>query len=421
MSLLTAAPVALGRQGVVGRLAALWNRELSDNAVKLTVAVAAAVGASYVVLCLRAVATGVYGYGFGDFYALWTSAVVVHDGSPLLNYDADALHARQVDLGMNPHGYNPFPYPPTWMLALAPLGGFSLPVAFALFMAPSVALYLWAIAGGRGGDWRWIAGALCAPATGVTLISGQTGFLSGALMIGGLRLAASRPILSGILFGLLAFKPQLGVLVPVALIAAGLWRTIASAVATVLVGALASSLAFGFEVWPTWARSILDYGARFDLVVGLMPTIYANALEAHAPRSVALVAQLCVSIPVAIVVWRAFREGVTERAQALLLLGAFLATPHAFNYDMPMTTAAVLAYLLLRYDGAHSVTLGEAFALILMLALPFLTLALRSEVPAFTWAPQALLFVMLARSSAWTASAHRERAAEAPRALASAS
>ena len=166
---------------------------------------------------------------------------------------------------------------------------------------------------------------------------------------------------------------------------------------------LASSLAFGFEIWPTWARSILQYGARFDLVVDLMPTIYANALQLGPPGWLALGAQLCVAIPVAVVVWRAFREGATTRAQALLILGTFLATPHAFNYDMPMTTAAALSFLLARYNSPRGVAVGEALALILMLLLPFSLLPLRGVLPAFTWAPQLLLFAMLARSQNWVA------------------
>ena len=273
MSWLAAAPAAPERPGAIGRLVSLWNREIPDDRLKLAISIVTAVFASYVVVCVKMLATGTTAHGFGDFYALWSSAIVTHDGAPSLNYDADALHLRQIALGMNPHEYNPFPYPPTFLLVLAPLGALGRAAAFLLFMSTSLALYVWAMAGGRALRWPWILGALCAPATGVTLISGQTGFLSGALMVGGLRLAASRPILSGILLGLLTFKPQLGVLVPIALVAAGLWRTIASAVVTVAVCMLASSLAFGFEIWPTWARSILQYGARFDLVVDLMPMI----------------------------------------------------------------------------------------------------------------------------------------------------
>src|SRR6266481_5643428 len=61
---------------------------------------------------------------------------------------------------------------------------------------------------------------IIAPATILTFVYGQTGFLTSALMIGGFRFVTSRPILSGVLFGLVSIKPQLGILIPVALISA---------------------------------------------------------------------------------------------------------------------------------------------------------------------------------------------------------
>ncbi|MDJ0930227.1 glycosyltransferase family 87 protein [Breoghania sp.] len=55
--------------------------------------------------------------------------------------------------------------------------------------------------------------------------------------------------LAGIVIGLLTYKPQLGVLIPVALLVAGYWRTIFGAAVSTLLFALASWLAFGSEPW----------------------------------------------------------------------------------------------------------------------------------------------------------------------------
>ena len=123
-----------------------------------------------------------------------------------------------------------------------------MPVAYILFIVPALAAYVFAMAGARF-DWRWALAAVVAPATGITIISGQSGFLSGALMIGGLRLVSKRPMLAGILFGLLAYKPQLGVLLPVVLISAGQWRAVASAVLTVLACILVSTYFLGLQAW----------------------------------------------------------------------------------------------------------------------------------------------------------------------------
>ena len=376
-------------------LAAAWTFELRDWALHLTLTCLTAVFAAALFISLELLLTGNQPHQFGDFYALWSSGELAQSGAPALNYDADSLHLHQVALGMNPDRYNPFPYPPAFLLLLALLGRLSLRTAFALFMVATFALYLLAMAGGR--DWRWLVAACLAPASTVVWMSGQSGFLSGALMVGGLRLAPTRPVLAGILFGLLCYKPQLGVLLPIALVAAGSWRAIAAAAATVAICALASSEAFGWEIWPAWFASIVEYAGRFDPVVQFMPTIYANALMLGFSAPVALAAQSLAAVAIAVPIWRAFREGFTPRAGAVLIAGTFLATPHAFNYDMPMLMAPIYWYFSRRYRASLSVSVGEALILTLALILPFAMVTLRNIGIPVSWAPELLLFYLIAR------------------------
>ena len=378
------------------RLARPLDVKLSRKAVELTAMFAAAMFFTYVFLAVKFTLAGDQGYHFGDFFALWTSAVVTHVGDAAVNFDPDALHARQVAMGMNPDGYNPFPYPPIFLLLLGPLGRLPLHGAFYAFMAPAFAAYLLAMAWGRWREWWWALGACVAPATGITLISGQTGFLSGALMVGALRMLPTRPALAGVLFGLLTYKPQLGVLIPVALVAMGGWRAIASAAATFAVGVAASSYVYGFALWGMWAHSIVEYATRFHPVVGYMPTIYANAIMLGAWRSVAWGLQLAVSIPVGFVVWRAWRAGPSARAAALLVVGTYLATPHAFNYDMPMMTLALVWYFVARHSEERPFDLGEIVALALAFTMPFLMLELKKVGMPMSWAPLGLLFCLIA-------------------------
>jgi hypothetical protein len=96
--------------------------------------------------------------------------------------------------------------------------------AYVIAIGATLGLYLWATVG-RGWFSPLTAAALVAPTTTITAVAGQAGFLCAALLVGGFRLAAGRPIAAGILFGLATYKPQMGILVPVALISARLWRT----------------------------------------------------------------------------------------------------------------------------------------------------------------------------------------------------
>ena len=66
-----------------------------------------------------------------------------------------------------------------------------------------------------------------------------------ALLGGALLLIERRPWLAGVLIGLLAYKPQFGVLIPVALVAGARWPTIAAAGATVVALVAISFAALG--------------------------------------------------------------------------------------------------------------------------------------------------------------------------------
>ncbi|MGN5509364.1 glycosyltransferase 87 family protein, partial [Campylobacter coli] len=61
------------------------------------------------------------------------------------------------------------------------------------------------------------------PAVWVTEGHGQNAFLTTALMGAGLAGLETRPWLAGVAFGLLTFKPHLGLLIPVLLLLNGRW------------------------------------------------------------------------------------------------------------------------------------------------------------------------------------------------------
>ena len=371
--------------------------ELRDRVLYLTLAVFAALFAAYVAMCLKTVVAPPWPHRFGDFHALWASAVVAHDGAATLNYDdaADALQARQTALGMPAGEHNPFPFPPTFLLMLAPLGGLGRGAAFVLFMGATFAAYVWATTGGRWREWPQLVGAFVAPATGVTLLSGQTGFLSAGLMLGGLRLPASTRSSPASCSACSLTSRSLVVLVPVMLIAAGLWRALAAAGATVLIGAAASSFAFGPHIWIDWFASLGAY-VGFNTIDHLMPTVAANLRMAGAPPLAANAAQATVAAFVAVVVWRAYRNGVSPRANALLLVGTFLATPHALVYDLPMTTAAAIWFLTERVRATGGLFLSEIVVLALAQALPFAMVAFGESGPPISWAPELALFALIA-------------------------
>src|SRR5712691_3634446 len=182
--------------------------------------------------------------GLGDSFALWSGGRFGGDHAAAAIYDPLALRSAQLALGMDPGASYPFAYPPSFLLLLWPLGQLPGALACAVLILVSLPLYLWATVGGKWWSPALLAG-LAAPTTAIAIVSGQSGFLAAALLAGGIRLAAANPAAGGVLLGLLSYKPQLGLLVPVALVAARLWRTLAIAGLTALFLVAATSLLFG--------------------------------------------------------------------------------------------------------------------------------------------------------------------------------
>lgn len=123
--------------------------------------------------------------------------------------------------------------------------------AFAVWIAATLALYLAAVYAVLPRRAAALAAITPLPVL-LNVLLGHNGFLTAGLV--GLALASierRRPWMAGIFLGLLTYKPQFGILFPVALLASREWRAFCSAAATGVIFALAAALAFGFEAWPT--------------------------------------------------------------------------------------------------------------------------------------------------------------------------
>jgi alpha-1,2-mannosyltransferase len=224
------------------------------------------------------------------------------------------------------------------------LGWLSYPVAQAIWSGATLLCYAAALWGRQARSQTALL-ALLAPATAMNLLYGQNGFLTAALLVGGIRLAPSRPVLGGVLLGLLSYKPQFGLLVPIALAAAALWRVALVAAFTVAIVAAASLLAFGVEPWIAWIQAMPEFGEIVSSerahLLHLMPTALSDALALGASDRLATIIQGAVTIAAAAGVWYAFRRGLRRSAAAVLALASVLASPYAFIYDLTLVGAAI--------------------------------------------------------------------------------
>ncbi len=299
----------------------------------------------------------------GDFLSLWSFGRWVWDKPFAGIYHPAALHGFQLSLGAPATIHAPYPYPPLFALIMAPFALLPVRAAFWAFSAVGLAAFLAACLAGRFA-WRDLLWLMALPAVPICLVGGQNGLLSGAFMVAGLRLLPRRPLLAGLAFGLLAFKPQLGLLVPVALLAARQWRAIAAAMLAVLAQIVIAGLAFGWRVWPIFLHSLGGHFAAYGGAISidhLMPTVSAGMLQMGAGPGIAHAVQLLAAIAAAWVVWRVFSRGCGQVQGAALIAASFLATPYAFIYDMPMLSMAILW-------GARAPNLRRAEIILLGLA-----------------------------------------------------
>lgn len=296
--------------------------------------------------------------GFGDFFGLWSfGKFAALAGAGIYDPFALADYQQQLDPTLDGGGF-PYPYPPTFLLALVPLGMMALPIAYVCWISVTFALYGLAT---LGGAWRSLSGLalLAAPTTLINAIAGQNGFLSAALLIGGLRLLRCHPATAGILLGLLAYKPQFVLLMPIVLLASRSWRAILAAVATTLIIAVVTSAALDWSIWPLWVARFPVYQALLQAnqgsLIHMMPTVMAGIHAIGAPPALGYGIQLVFSGAVVVLVWDVWRRGMTDQAIALVAIGSIIVTPYAMIYDMPMVAAGIAIHWKARVSAGETV------------------------------------------------------------------
>jgi hypothetical protein len=367
-----------------GDLAAALSWPPAGDKFRLLAGIVLALCALYAAVDLAVAVSRGWPGGFGDSFALWSFGRFLADHSAIAIYDPAVLRPAQLALGMDPGASYPYPYPPSFLFVVWPLGLLPGWFAWLVFALLSLALFLWAT---LGREWRWpaLVAALVLPTTTIGLLSGQSGLLASALLAGGVRLMGQAPIAAGILFGLSTFKPQLGLLVPVALVAARLWRTIAAALITVILLVVATSLVFGAAIWPAWAAYLPVFSRQFTVessqIVHLMPTILPSLVRFGVAPQVAQAAQWLAAAAAAACVWALFRAGPTRLAGAGLLIAALLATPYAFVYDMAILATAMIWLVEERHSAGAALGTGEVLALILAILAPIALAAGTSDFP----------------------------------------
>jgi len=302
-----------------------------------------------------------------DFVNLWVGGRLLWEGSWQTLFDPGAYQdaLRQLfDPLVRPHVWS---YPPTSFLLAAPLALLPYGAALATWTIAGLAAFLATAQIGletraaRHATWL----LLLAPAVLLNIVCGQNGFLTAALMAGGILTLDRRPVVAGILIGLLTYKPHFGIVLAPALLALGAWRTIAVAAATAAAMALVSVAVFGPEPWMAYVYETVPFQARLlrdfeGFFTSMLISPYAGLRGAGLPHVVSLGLQWAVAaLALAATVYGVRRTADAERRLAIVAAATFLATPYALTYDLPVI-ALVIARLYARAPGATWTRLESA-------------------------------------------------------------
>ena len=281
-----------------------------------------------------------------DFSNVYAAGTLTLSGRPADAYAPALQHAAEKAVfGGREVPFYGWHYPPFFFAIAAAVAAVPYAWGLAIWLAASLAIYLAAIRAILPRP-ETLLTAAAFPAVFVNIGHGQNGFLTAALLGGALQLLDRRPWLAGALIGLLAYKPQFGVLIPVALVAGGRWSTIGAATATVAALVAVSFVALGGGVWHAFADSmtftqtvVLEQGGtgweKIQSVFSAARMWGAGVQAAYAAQA-ALALMLAASLAW---LWRS--EAAIELKAAGLAAGSLLATPYVLDYDLVVMAVAI--------------------------------------------------------------------------------
>jgi Glycosyltransferase family 87 len=281
-----------------------------------------------------------------DFGWMWLSGKFAASGNPAQIFDYTTFSSAQFALfgPQNCPFFTPFEYPPTFLFFTYALGFLPYVVAFAAWVLATLCLYggtVYAIIPRRTA----VIAAMAPFAVAVNVDFAHNGFITAALIGLSLVLLERRPLLSGLFLGLLTYKPHIGVLFPLALLASRNWRALASAtLATVILG-IGVAIAFGPEGWSSFFHALVDRQSSLspDTDVPLaLHSVFGFLRWVEAGARVSWGGHLIAATVLALIVWVVWARPIPFSLKAAVLcIGSAMVSPYFLFYDLCILSIAV--------------------------------------------------------------------------------
>ena len=272
-----------------------------------------------------------------DFLNFWSAARLAITGQAARIYDIAAFHDYQVGVVGHPIDLYHYSYPPTLPVLTAVFAILPYPIAWLAWQVLGWLAFAGAVR--RILPHHWLLVAFAWPAVLINALGGQAGCWTAAIIGWGMILLPRRPVAAGLILSLLAVKPQLCWLVPLALMAGREWRALTMFVIGAIVPAAIATLWFGTAIWPAYAAQatllkhvILEDGTG---TWHRMISIFVLVRHLGAPLWASYGAQAIVSLAVAGATLTAWHRGSAARGH--YLIAAMIAgSIYVSDYDCVM-------------------------------------------------------------------------------------
>jgi alpha-1,2-mannosyltransferase len=327
-----------------------------------------------------------------DFVSFYAAGALADAGTPNLAYHQQD-HFRAEQQAREPGIlYNYFYYPPIFLMLCALLARLPYVVAFLVFETLTLAAYLLAATRIIGRPAReTLVPLLAFPIVFWNFGWGQNAFLTAALFGGATLLVDRRPVVAGLLFGAVCYKPHFGILIPVALAAGRHWRAFVAAAVSAVGLTLLSVLVFGLETWRDFITAALASSAVYEsgiVKLWAFVTPFGAALLAGGGRGAAYAVQIVATgAAIVSVGWVWARRLSLEVRAAALAAATLIAVPLAIFYDLML--AAVAAAWLCRSPA--SIPAGQRA----LFVVSYVLLLASTQIAGATRIPVGLLLVLL--------------------------
>ena len=330
-----------------------------------------------------------------DFTAFWATSFMVLSGEAVNVYDNDRIFAvEKLITGIDYK--NPIAYPPTYFFIVAPLALFSYIPSLILWLTLTFSAFLYVTYRNAPHALTiWLT--LSFPGTFQNVIHGHNGFVTAFILGLALFMMEKRPLMAGLVLGLLSFKPHLIVIIPLFLAAGRAWRTLAGLGISVFVLVLASTILFGIDAWVRFLEKIpfMMYLLKngFLQMHQVVSTLGALLLIGIPYQTAIWIHLLCSMIGIGLTVMAWYKDESRYVKHSLLVLTILLVTPYANSYDLTLLALPIcwIGWEAYKRDNLSN---SASFFLIAAWFLPLLAV-FSAAYMGFQPAPFFLLFMLI--------------------------